>query len=404
MINVTMRNGELEDLRTTLEEQHALKHDVVVPAENIYSRNGLLTVKGDAQITLDGVNPHSVYRPNGVMLEGISAKLNVPLRYLTRLHTEAVDVFDANVNGLLHGKRRNRNGEVEVLREADARNFLLRIYRDPDAGVGTGRALLSDRYKVQDNLDAIMATLTGIQESGQEVQVVQADVTDRRMYVRFAAPGLTAMAPNLLSGYRSPFTEEGDERGELRRWREIAHREGMGYDDGEPVIFAGFDVRNSETGNGSFDILPVITVRVCKNGLTIPAARFKRIHLGAQMQEGAIDWAADTQRAAAELVQKQARDAVSAFCSPEFLQQQVNVIEAQAGKVIRNPEKRVTEICSALKFTEDEQAKVWEHFIRGGQGTAGGLANAITSASQLLPDADRAYELDDSALKALALV
>ena len=42
--------------------------------------------------------------------------------------------------------------------------------------------------------------------------------------------------------------------------------------------------------------------------------------------------------------------------------------------------------------------------MAGGQPTAAGVANAISSFSQTLADPDRADELDDQALKAMALV
>lgn len=47
--------------------------------------------------------------------------------------------------------------------------------------------------------------------------------------------------------------------------------------------------------------------------------------------------------------------------------------------------------------------EVLNHFIAGGSLTAGGVMNAFTSYSQTLTDADRAAEIEDLALDALAL-
>jgi hypothetical protein len=43
------------------------------------------------------------------------------------------------------------------------------------------------------------------------------------------------------------------------------------------------------------------------------------------------------------------------------------------------------------------------HFIRGGDLTAGGVMHAVTSAAQLMPDADTAHEMEAAGMRALAL-
>ena len=68
--------------------------------------------------------------------------------------------------------------------------------------------MLSDSYKVIDNLDALMATLDGIRQAGTGVQFDGLDLTERRLYARVVAPQIRAWAPALLAGYRSPFGGE----------------------------------------------------------------------------------------------------------------------------------------------------------------------------------------------------
>ena len=49
------RNATLEDLAQTLMEQQGRKVDIVAPATQLHSRNGLLVVKGaDAILDADG--------------------------------------------------------------------------------------------------------------------------------------------------------------------------------------------------------------------------------------------------------------------------------------------------------------------------------------------------------------
>src|SRR5690554_8025350 len=47
-------------------------------------------------------------------------------------------------------------------------------------------------------------------------------------------------------------------------------------------------------------------------------------------------------------------------------------------------------------------AGILEHFIQGGQPTAGGVMHAVTSYAQTISDADRAYEIEERGMDALA--
>jgi hypothetical protein len=56
-----------------------------------------------------------------------------------------------------------------------------------------------------------------------------------------------------------------------------------------------------------------------------------------------------------------------------------------------------------LPFTDAQQADILNHFIRGGDVTAGGVMHAVTSVAQTLADADAAHEMESLALRALDL-
>lgn len=103
----TARNATLEDLVTVLQDQHARKHDIVVPTAAIHSEGANLIVKGaEQEITDDGVTcVDGTYRPTKVCDEGLAGKLGIPVRYLARLRADAPDLYDANINGWLRGER-----------------------------------------------------------------------------------------------------------------------------------------------------------------------------------------------------------------------------------------------------------------------------------------------------------
>lgn len=388
MNSLNARNANYNDIVALLKERQSVTHDLVVPASALRSRDAVLRVKGaEVAMTLDGVTTtDGLYRPTAVADEGIATKLGMPVAYLKKLRTEAPDLYDANVNGWLHGKSIRRAGEStpEVVRDADTRSFMLRTFRNLDGGEGIARAFLSDRYDVVDDLDALVAVLGAVRDSGIDVEIPTADLTDRNMYVRVTAPQIRALAPELLKGYRSPFTGES------------------GTDN--PVVFAGFEIRNSEVGCGAFSIVPVVTVQVCSNGMTFSKEAYRKVHLGAKLDQGVIQASAETRRKNVELIKEQTKDAVRTFLNPQYVADKVAELERQAGIEVTAPEKQVKAVCKRLSFSETEADGILGHFVKGGQLNAAGVMNAITSYSQTLDNADRARVLDDAAVESMAAV
>lgn len=403
------RNANMEDLVAILRTQQALKVDVVAPAETLRVKDGSFVLSGlDPEITDEGVtDPNGSYRPTAAADGDVAEKLGIGGRYIRKLRSERVDLYDLNVNGLLRGKsRRLVSGETEVIHPADSRSFLLRLFRGEDGNEGVLRAMLSDRYGRVDHLDLIMAVLSGIRDAGVDVQIRECDLTESYMRVRAFSPQVSALAPTLLGNYRNPFANPEMEkaRQEISRWTRIADNEGMGYDNGElanQVVFAGFEFSNSETGSGSVRFAPRMLVRVCKNGLTLPAFAVKQTHLGARMDEG---WNFEVQGKALEVITAQAKQKVTEWLSPDFLASRVNEIEAKAGAEVSEPAKTMKVVAKRFELSETEQDGILAHFIFGGSLTAGGIANAITSFSQTVPNAERAEALDNVALAALDLV
>jgi len=399
---LTARNATLADMVAILRTQRARRLDVVAPAAAIHAHEGNLVISGAAQqMTADGVTSAAgTYRPTRVADEGISAKLGINLAYLRRLRGERPDLWDANVNGWLHGD------DLAGI-EPDSRKFLIRLFQADGDNLGVVRAVLSDSYKVIDNLDALMATLDGIRQAGTEVEFDGLDLSERRLYARVVAPQIRAYAPALLAGYRSPFGGEVYIPG--RNWtpeqaRQAAAREGRGYQPGtEPVLFAGFVIANSEVGDGAWSITPRIVAEICGNGLQIIADVARAVHLGSRQDEGVVRYTADTQDKELALITARARDAVATFLSPGYLQSKITEIERKAGVPVTHPEETVRHVAKAARFSDEMADAILGHFIRGRQLTAGGVMQAVTSVAQTLGDADVASDLEAQALRVLDL-
>jgi hypothetical protein len=350
--HLVRRSIALPDLVTTLKSQHDAKLDVVVPAAGIHSTGGVWEVDGTGHATLtpDGVTSTAGrFTPTGTCDAAMADKLGIPTGYLRRLRAEHLDLYDANVNGWLQ-------------RQPD-RQLLVRTLRGRDAGSdGIARAVLSGRYRFVDNLDVLLAVLDGIRAAGADVQVAQCDLTERRMYVQIASQSVAARAETLLSGYVSPFTGA------------------RGADN--PLVFAGFVLANSETRHGSFSITPRLVAQVCGNGYTITRDAMREVHLGGQLGEGVIHWSESTQRAAVDLIAKQATDATATFLTTDYLSRSLQSLEARAGTPIEDARGTIRYVSSQLRFTEDQQNSILDHYLGAGQRTAGGILQAITSAAR----------------------
>lgn len=363
------RNATINDLADVLRDQHGRRVDVVAPSSAVRAVSGRLMVDGtDPILTDEGVTMTAgVYTPTAVCDEGIADKLKIPSAYLRRTRVEAPDLYDANVNGWL---------------DRDDRRFLIRGLRGEDDG-GVARAFLSDGYKIIDNLDVLMSALDGVRRAGVPVNIDGCDLTDRRMYVRVVSEEVRALAPELLRRYRSPFTGAS------------------GADN--PVVFAGFVISNSETGCGAFSITPRLVVQVCNNGMTITKDALRNVHLGGRMDEGVIRWSDDTQERNLALVAAKARDAVTTFLDGDYLRRKVNEIEGAAATPIKNPEEAVKVISKQMRYSDERQADILNHFIKGADVTAGGILHAVTSVAQTIQDADAAADMESQAMRAMEL-
>jgi hypothetical protein len=404
----TARNATLRDLAALLKDQNARKLDVVAAASALRVHNGALILEGtEPVITDEGVSQgDGVYRPTAVADGHLAEKLGIPVQYLRRLRESRLDLFDANVNGLLRGRVKRRAGgtDAEVIHPADDRRFLVRCFRSGDGGPGVARAVLSDSYKMIDNLDALTAAMDGIRQAGVPVEVESADLTDSRMYVRVVAPGIAAYAPTLLAGYRNPFADPA---------LNAARRHGRTDDPetrfgrtatGEPIVFAGFVLTNSETGGGAFTITPRLMVQICRNGMTITKDAARAVHLGGKLDEGTIRWSDDTNAKQLAVITAKARDAVRTFLDPRYMTDVIADIERKAGRPVGKPADAIQAVAKSLAFTQQQTDDILDHFIRGAQPTAGGIVNAITSYAQTVANADTAADIEGRALKALDLI
>ncbi len=389
-MQLTLRKGTLDDLVDELQEQQDRKVDLVVPAAKLWSHNGnvIIAGHGEAQITNSGVTSGNLeLSPSNVFDTGMVAKLSEVGRPVGRAFvrglrdTGRVDLVDSIYNGLLHGNR-------DLGKPGDPRSFFVRTFSgkspvgaDDPGTLGYARAVLSDKYRPIDNLDVLLTVIKGLQSAGFSSHVVrQADLTDDKMYLRVSVPEITALAPGLLHGYTSPY---GGARGA-----------------DNPVVEAGIVITNSETGGAAFTITPELVVQICSNGMTIKKDMLRKTHLGSKLDEGLIQVSDRTRKLNLDLVASQTQDAIGTFLNADYMNRVLRQIESGSDETIADVEKTITEVTLRPAFTKADAKGLLAAFMDGGDRTRGGLVQAITAYSQVVDDADRAYEMDADALVA----
>lgn len=372
------RNATLPEAVEILKAQHDARHDVVVPAAQLRYENGNLVLPGhgEPELTEDGVTATDlVLRPTANCDLQVAKRLGIPTAYAKRMRGENVPLLDANVNGWLpeHGK-----------------NVMVRSLIDEGGRTGIARAFMSDQYNALDNMDFLMGILKAVKETGHPYEFRAVNLTEDSLTLDIVSPAVEALAPELMKGYVSPF--------------------GGGKGDELPVLRGGIRFQNSETGGGRLRVVPYVVVLICNNGATMTKFAedfsFGRVHRGARLAEGAINWSQDTRRAQVEALVAEASDAVRHFLDPVWFKAQVAEIERQALKPIEAGDviDVIATVSKALAFTDTERDLILGDFIAGAQLTNGGVFQAITATAQRLTSPDRAAHLEDRALDSLALV
>lgn len=390
---------DLQSFVKLLEAQKANTLDLVVPASALSMDEGVLHVRqpdiatgglDDAQMYPAGVYRYSV---SDVADDGLSTRLNIPREFLRR-----------NRHGGLVGKKATAPNiplydalvNLSLAPQSDRSKYLVRLLTGSVEDHGTQgwvRAVMTNGYRIIDNFDVLVATLSGIRAAGINPASlkISADLTERNMFVRVHAPEVRTLAQDLLKDYRSPFRDP--ETGRFLTGLEC------------PEIFSGFTLRNSETGHGSYSLTPQSIVQVCRNGMTWTADARREVHLGQRLEEGAVKWSEETHRKNLSLIQSMAADAVRHFLSQEYLEEKVADMREKAQVTIDEDahDAAVEVVAKECTFTDAEAEAVLRDFGFGGDYTVGGMVQAVTSAAQRMESVDRQWALESSTEKVLSL-
>ena len=270
----------------------------------------------------------------------LADKLKIPHAYFERMREEQPVLLDRNVNTWLQSEDDRR-----MLRTLD----------------GQVRAVLSDRYRRLDNFDLAESVLPILQQL-PDVRFESVELTETRMYLKCITSRLTyEMAP-------------GD------------------------VVQAGVVISNSEVGQGTLSVQPLLYRLVCRNGLIAADRSLRKTHVGRSLgteDEGLQVYQDDTLRADDKAFFLKVRDVVQAAVSEASFRQTAQKLQKTLRiPLVGDPVKTVEVLAQRYTLNDAERSGVLRHLITEGELSGYGLVNAVTHYSQEIDDYDRATEFE----------
>ncbi len=293
-------------------------------------------------------------------------KLGLPIKYLDFLTSDRPEFAERVLHELA-------GHNVDTLCRVSDKSVMLR-YLALDEGLVL-RSVLSDSYRAMDNDLVLRAVLAGLQANDLDLAnaEVWADVNPDRFRLRVAFPDVAVDARHVLGNYRSPYS--GRDASSL------------------PMLWAGFELANSETGHGALSLRERAVFEVCSNGMTRPV-EFRRTHVGERLDEGVIEWSERTRDAALELITSQVSDAIATYITTDRLQATVDEMAAASEVSVESPSAAVEVVQQRFGLTDAERTSVFDAFAAGGDTSVMGLGQAVTAAAQRVEDGDRQTELE----------
>jgi len=345
-MNIENQNQTLESLLEAVRDQSARKQDYITPTDQLQ----VSTAMGPDEINrtsvvleASGGAPTQVLRANPVAFDQLATKAGIDVRTARRLQSDYPDVLDHALNRI-HGQ--------------EPRNAMLRTFDNGD-NRGELRAVVSDKFKTFDNPDLLESVLPVLIESDADWQIVNAQITDKRLYARFKSLAITG---------------EGSAVGDL--------------------MAQGVVVGNSETGHGSVSVAQLVWTLACLNGMQT-ANKNRTAHLTSSRSDGDT-WAMltdESKRLDNAALSSKLRDITAAYASREMFEAVLEQFRNAAADVVVNgmaaAQPAVEALGAVLRLSKVETSSVLDGLMRtiqqpgyvGEPLSRATMVNAVTAAA-----------------------
>jgi hypothetical protein len=270
----------------------------------------------------------------------IGARIKIPATYYDRMLEGNPELLAQNVNSWFQ-----REPEQRMLRTLD----------------GSARAFLGNTYRLIDNFEILQAVLPIIGEI-EDARFESCQVTESKMYIKVINPRLESEV------------SVGD------------------------VVQAGVMITNSEVGQGSFTVQPLILRLVCMNGMVVNSAKTRKIHRGSAntADENYLIYSDKTLAAEDHAFMLKVQDTVRAAVDEARFNRVIELMrEASGARMTTSDIPAVVKLASKdYGLTESEGSGILNQLIEDRNYTLYGLSNAVTRYSQDVNSYDRATELE----------
>lgn len=342
-----MKQGKtLEQLGTELQRQRNARQDFIADTRKLVMQ----TTPEKSTIRMDVGNRLEEFTVGLVAHQQIASRLGIPYRYYQKMQAEQPALLDENVNTWLQ-----ENPERRMLRVLD----------------GKVRAFLSDRYRRLDNLELCASVLPVIKEM-KGASIESCEVTESHLYLK------------VINKRMKTEVAVGD------------------------AVQAGFVVSNSEVGLGSLRVEPLVFRLVCKNGLICKDFSQRKYHVGRQIDESedaAYEiYSEETLRQDDKSFFMKVQDIVRVAADQAKFELAVEKMrETMHVPLEHEPIKEVELLADKFQLTQGERGNVLRQLFMSRDNTRYGLMNAVTAASKLCDDYERATDLERIGGEILAL-
>jgi hypothetical protein len=348
-----MKSGlTLKELAAEIERRSTAKKDLLVSTKHIE-----MTLSGDHPTLV--VADREQFKINGIAHGQIAEQAEIPKRYYDRMLEDAPDLLATNVNRWFQKYPVKR-----LLRTLD----------------GTGRALLSDRYRPLENEDLADACLPRLLQLG--LDVMSSQITDTRLYIKAVDPKVTR-----------------ELTAKSAKW-------GEGH-VGVRCLAPAVTISNSEVGLGALSVLGGVYDQWCSNLATYGERSMRKYHVGAKHELGDDVYALlsdATRQITDKATWAQIGDVVAgAFDRARFDSLCDKIANTQDDKIEGDPIEVVKLTTSRFGLSEKTGTSILRHLIDGGDLSRFGLYNAITRTASDMDDYDTATAMERNGAQIIEL-
>ena len=302
----------LSDLLAQVQDQAARAADYLAPTNDLLK---ITSEDGTPQMVIEANHGDNtkIFNINDTAFGQMATHAGIDTRTARRLQSSYPAEFDTLTNAIWQKEPTRR---------------MIRTHVDYDTQIdGTVRAFVSDKFKTFDNVNLLQTTLPQLMESDAQFQVVQANLSEKRMYLRLKSLLQTGTGANV-----------GDH---------MANGIGFG---------------NSEVGAGSVTVYQMFWTLACLNGMQTEN-KTRSSHI-TSARDG-DDWGLlsdDAKNADNHALELKLRDLVGVYSSREAFDDVLDKMKAAAADVIDGEYTDVTDVVNNLgkvmQLTKKENSDV----------------------------------------------